>query len=266
MECVRRMDPLAAGLGVAGLATLVVTAVLAAQPAMSEPWSAPAPTPAAFAAGDRLASVTQGPVSSVADVETPVPVAGSDPQPSAGWIDETAAATKIPTSAVRAYGAAALRLDEEDPACRLGWTTIAAIGVVESGHGTHGGATLGDDGHPSVPILGPALDGNGVAAIPATAESTAMHGDARWDHALGPMQFLPASWARWGADGDGDGVLDPHDLDDAALAAGRYLCAGARDLGTAEGWSAAVRSYNHSDAYVQDVLGWAQTYATVTRS
>ena len=46
------------------------------------------------------------------------------------------------------------------------------------------------------------------------------------DRAVGPMQFLPASWARYGADGNGDGVRDPHQLDDAALAAAAYLCAG----------------------------------------
>lgn len=266
MERVRRVDPLAAGFGVVGLAALIGTAVLVAQPAAPQTWTAPAPPAVAVQVESDPGSIDAGPVAPVADVAATVtPVADPGPQPSDQWVEETAASTQIPPPAVRAYGAAALRLDGEDPACRLGWTTIAAIGAVESGHGTHGGAVLGDDGHPSIPIIGPALDGNGVAAIPATAGSTVMHGDTRWDHAVGPMQFLPSSWARWGADGDGDGADDPHDLDDAALAAARYLCAGDRDLSAAEGWGAAVRSYNHSDAYVEDVLRWAQTYATVTR-
>ena len=91
-----------------------------------------------------------------------------------------------------------------------------------------------------------------------------MHGDPRWDHAVGPMQFLPSSWLRWGADGDGDGLVDPHDLDDAALAAGRYLCVGERDLGLGEDWHAAVHSYNHSDEYVADVLARADRYAELS--
>lgn len=264
MERTPRNDILAAALGVAGLTALTVTAVLAAQPAASAPWSLPPPSVAAAAVLD-LPSVDAASVVLTAD-----PAVGPDevapaPRPSAQWIEDTAAATRIPPAAVRAYGTAALRVADEDPACQLGWTTIAAIGAVESGHGTHDGATLDDDGRPSEPILGPALDGNGVAAIAATPESTAMHGDPRWDHAVGPMQFLPSSWARWGTDGDGDGTVDPHDLDDAALAAARYLCVGERDLGSGDGWRAAVRSYNHSDAYVRDVLGWAETYAAVTR-
>ncbi len=40
------------------------------------------------------------------------------------------------------------------------------------------------------------------------------------------MQFIPTTWAYAGRDGDGDGEQNPHDLDDAALAAGDYLCAG----------------------------------------
>ena len=76
------------------------------------------------------------------------------------------------------------------------------------------------------------------------------------------MQFLSSTWARWGADGDGDGTSDPGDLDDAALAAGRYLCADGHDLATDAGWSAAVLSYNHDQAYLARVADAATTYAT----
>ncbi|HEY8373786.1 MAG TPA: lytic murein transglycosylase, partial [Pseudonocardiaceae bacterium] len=75
------------------------------------------------------------------------------------------------------------------------------------------------------------------------------------------MQFIPSTWAQWAADGDGDGKADPQDLDDAALAAARYLCAGNRDLGTGKGWWAAVMSYNNSVEYAQKVFGLADTYA-----
>ncbi|MCW2794830.1 lytic murein transglycosylase [Nocardioides sp.] len=179
------------------------------------------------------------------------------------WIARVAHATGIPPAAVRAYGAATLRLADEQRQCRIGWTTLAGIGRIESGHGTIGGRTLLDDGRSSTPILGPALDGAGdFAAIPASAAATALHGDPRWDHAVGPLQFLPSTWARWGADGDGDGLADPHDLDDAAYAAGRYLCASGADLTTPSGWHAAVFSYNHAESYVELVYATASDYAT----
>jgi membrane-bound lytic murein transglycosylase B len=184
------------------------------------------------------------------------------PRTLAQWVASVSSATGIPARAVQAYGDATLELATEDPSCHLGWPTLAGIGWIESGHGTHGHATLGPDGVPSIPIVGPALDGtNGTAAIHATAQSTQWHGDPMWDHAVGPMQFIPSTWARWGADGDGDGVANPQDIDDAALAAGRYLCAGNRDLSTWDGWDAAVLSYNRSEAYAQKVFARAQAYA-----
>lgn len=37
--------------------------------------------------------------------------------------------------------------------------------------------------------------------------------------ALGPMQFLPGTWSRYAADGDGDGKADVQNVFDASLAA-----------------------------------------------
>ena len=65
-------------------------------------------------------------------------------------------------------------------------------------------------------------------------------------------------------DGDGDGVENPQDVDDAAMAAARYLCASGDDLATATGWSAAVFSYNHSNDYVTAVYDAAKAYADRT--
>lgn len=200
----------------------------------------------------------------VAEVAAPASAGAPRTSPGAldvdpAWIRRTAAATGIPEPAVRAYGRAALTAPAQ---CRLGWTTLAGIGWIESHHGTLGGSELGSDAVPVPPIVGPALDGSpGVRAIPATAEGTALHGDTRWERAVGPLQFLPSTWAQWSRDGDGDGRADPRDLDDAAAAAAAYLCEGARDLSTGAGWSAAVWSYNASAAYVRDVHGSASTYA-----
>ncbi|HEX5333408.1 MAG TPA: murein transglycosylase [Cellulomonas sp.] len=190
------------------------------------------------------------------------PAATIVPRASAGWIATVAHATGIPSVALRAYAEASLTVGVEQPGCRLGWSTLAAIGGIESGHGTHGGSALREDGTTNVPILGPALDGRpGFAAIRATPESTTWHGDPTWDHAVGPLQMLPSTWLRWRSDGDGDGSDDPNDIDDAALGAARYLCASGADVTGATAWHDAVFSYNHSEQYVADVLGAANRYA-----
>lgn len=187
---------------------------------------------------------------------------GVDP----AWAAGTAAAAGIPEPALLAYAGADLRLRREDPDCGLGWTTLAGIGHIESQHGTIGGRSLSSGGVPDRPVLGPALDGRGdVAAIPSDGDSVRWHGDPSWDHAVGPMQFIPSTWERWASDGDGDGIADPHDLDDAAYAAGRYLCADGHDLTTAQGWSDAVFAYNHAQVYVEAVHAAAIAYATRSR-
>ncbi|WP_426594245.1 lytic transglycosylase domain-containing protein [Cellulomonas sp. McL0617] len=232
--------------------------------AAARPAAAPAGPPLQAAAAPSVPAAS-GTVAPVAQA-TVVPRTASRPQTVDDWVASAAAATGIPARAVRAYANATLEIAVEDQACHLGWTTIAAIGWIESGHGTHGGATLDDDGRPSVAIVGPVLDGGpGTAAIPATPRSQAWHGDPSWDHAVGPMQFIGSTWARWGSDGDGDGTADPQDVDDAALTTARYLCAGARDLSTWDGWHAAVFSYNHSESYVASVFARATAYSTQAR-
>lgn len=259
---------LAACLACAG--ALLATALAVASPAPQRPWTVSGTDIAAqvVPAGAAPTTAADAGQTASADVGQPAPPAPravtavtADP----AWVAGVATATGISAVAVAAYGRADLMLGAEQPGCHVGWTTLAAIGDIESGHGTHGGAVLGVDGRPSIPVVGPALDGVGVAAIRATPESTAWHGDPTWDHAIGPMQFLPGTWERWAADGDGDGVADPHDIDDATVAAARYLCAGGGDLATAEGWHRAVLSYNHSEEYVAAVLARADAYAAAAR-
>ncbi|HEY4281164.1 MAG TPA: peptidoglycan DD-metalloendopeptidase family protein [Conexibacter sp.] len=74
--------------------------------------------------------------------------------------------------------------------------------------------------------------------------------------AVGWMQFMPATWASYGVDGDGDGTRNPNDADDAIPAAARYLRAG----GAPADWYGAVFAYNHADWYVRDVLALADRY------
>ena len=74
--------------------------------------------------------------------------------------------------------------------------------------------------------------------------------------AVGWMQFMPATWATYGVDGDHDGRRDPNDPADAIPAAAGYLKAG----GAPGDWYAAVFAYNHADWYVREVLDLADRY------
>ena len=103
----------------------------------------------------------------------------------------------------------------------LSWTVLAAIGQVESGHGKN---------------LGPSSAG-----------------------ALGPMQFLPSTWAAYGVDGDGDGQADIMSPYDAVPSAAAYLCRFGANRGP-DGLYDAIFAYNRADWYVQKVLGLAAQY------
>ncbi|WP_229786991.1 MULTISPECIES: lytic transglycosylase domain-containing protein [Actinokineospora] len=200
-------------------------------------------------------------------VGAPAPQAGAaGADPLKAWADDVATRTDVPARALMAYGNAELVVRSTDPDCGLSWATLAGIGRVESDHGRYQGRTLGADGRPSTPIIGVPLDGSpGVKAI-ADTDGGALDGDRTVDRAVGPMQFIPSTWARWSSDADIDGVGDPQQIDDAALAAGRYLCAGGRDLRTPEGWWAGVLSYNNSVEYGQKVFGLAERYARESRT
>jgi membrane-bound lytic murein transglycosylase B len=238
---------------------VMVAAGMAAASAFSTGQGAPDASGVPAAPPSTTPDVPLQPVVPDADASPPQ-IAGSRVAPQ--WVQKVSARTGIGEVALSAYASAALRLADEQPGCRLGWTTLAGIGGVESIHGTDGGAYLLADGRTSQPIIGPALDGTqGTAAIRASAETSLWHGDSTWDHAVGPMQFIPSTWERWQSDGNHDGVSDPSNIADAAYAAGRYLCAAGSDLTTARGWTQAVFSYNQSDTYVRTVLAYANAYA-----
>jgi len=75
--------------------------------------------------------------------------------------------------------------------------------------------------------------------------------------AIGWMQFMPSTWARWGIDANGDGIADPDNPTDAIFSAARYLaaCGGQMDI------AGAVYCYNHASWYVNDVLGFAAQFS-----
>ncbi|MET7688361.1 lytic murein transglycosylase [Streptomyces sp. NPDC005483] len=167
------------------------------------------------------------------------------------------AGATLPASVFAAYRRAEAELARTAPGCRLRWQLLAAIGQVESGQARGGRVTA--DGTTVAPILGPRLDGGAFAVVPDT-DGGAYDGDPAYDRAVGPMQFIPSTWARWGTDGNGDGRADPGNVFDAALAAGRYLCAGGRDLSDPAALDRAVLGYNHSEAYLRTVRAWYAYY------
>lgn len=229
------------------LGVVLLTACGSGAPAVPEP-TVDAPPPA-------------GAALPVVDVTGP----GAGQPALTAWARARSAELRVPVPAMLAYGYAAASVAVTEPGCGLGWTTLAGIGSVETAHGSFGGSELNEAGRAQPPIRGAALDGSaGVAEIRDT-DSGALDGDTTFDRAVGPMQFIPGTWAGWGTDADGDGVADPDDLDDAALSAARYLCASGGDLTTAGGWTRAVLTYNRSGTYVREVLDRAAAYAAGRR-
>ncbi|HEY2505495.1 MAG TPA: lytic transglycosylase domain-containing protein [Streptosporangiaceae bacterium] len=105
----------------------------------------------------------------------------------------------------------------------LSWTVLAAIAQIESGDGAN---------------VGPSTAG-----------------------ALGPMQFLPSTWAVWGIDAFGQtgqpNIMNPYD---AVPSAARLLCADGAATG-GKSLAQAIFDYNHAHWYVTDVLALAAKYA-----
>ena len=111
----------------------------------------------------------------------------------------------------------------------LPWIVLAGIGKVES-----------DDGQSTAP---------GVRSGPNDAG------------AEGPMQFEPATFAQYAVDADPGSTLSPYDPADAIYTAAAMLCANGAASGTAAGIQQAIFAYNHSHAYVSQVLAWAARYS-----
>ena len=125
---------------------------------------------------------------------------------------------------------------------RVPWVVLAGIAKVES-----------DDGMTTLP---------------------GVHSNANAFGAAGPMQIGigGAAGNQWGGapvhpasdhvsgvatDENGDGVASVYDPADAIAGAARYLV----QHGVLDNVASAIFAYNHLESYVQDVLGWASTYA-----
>ncbi|GAA3448518.1 lytic murein transglycosylase [Dactylosporangium matsuzakiense] len=176
------------------------------------------------------------------------------------WAAARSVRLDIPVVALQAYGYAEAVTARTTPKCHLTWTTLAGIGKVESDHGRTGGSVLQDDGRSTPKIIGPPLDGQNNRQAVADTDQGVLDGDRTWDRAVGPMQFLPATWKQYGQDADANGVPDIDDIDDAALTAATFLCEGGRDLSTVEGWNSAIHAYNLPEEYRAAVFNATNDY------
>ena len=78
--------------------------------------------------------------------------------------------------------------------------------------------------------------------------------------AIGPMQFMPATWVGYGVDGNHDGFADPFDPADAIPSAAKLLCVDG--AGNPKTLMDAVELYNPGDpTYAVAVLEVAKGYA-----
>jgi membrane-bound lytic murein transglycosylase B len=240
--------------------TAVAAAAIAALSASGGPGTIPPP-----AGGDQAADATAQPkddtaVSGDSSYHTDLPPLNAPDKPgtSIGLPANSPAEAGIPATVLDAYKRAEQTLAGTKPGCNLPWQLLAAIGKVESGQAR--GGDVKADGTTITPILGPVLNGVGFANISDTDDGK-YDSDPVHDRAVGPMQFIPSTWATWGQDGNGDHQKDPNNIYDAALASGMYLCSGDRDLSVTDGLHQAILGYNHSQDYLDKVLSWMEYYS-----
>jgi membrane-bound lytic murein transglycosylase B len=146
------------------------------------------------------------------------------------------------------------------PRCHLGWPALAAVGRAVSGHAR--GGQVDDRGRTVARLLGPKLSGSvGRRQLP-DSDRGRWDGDADRDRAVGPMQIVPSVWRRYSATEN----ADPDSVGDAAVTAGRYLCAGDVDLSRPTALRAAIARYSASESFVSSVLAAERDYRIATGS
>ncbi|HET6939086.1 MAG TPA: hypothetical protein VFI19_10795, partial [Nocardioides sp.] len=166
----------------------------------------------------------------------------------------------IPTRALVAYQRAASAIDLADDECHLDWQLLAALGKVLTDHGRTHGSVLGDQGVPRPWLVGPRLTGRHGTHRVSDTDGGTLDRDRHVDRAVGPMLLLPSVWSLVSVDGDADGRRNPQDIDDAALGAAVFLCAGPGDLSHAAQRREEIRRFHSGSDYTRSVLAVRAAY------
>ena len=180
------------GLGVVALAAGVLAAATAAdtpaRPAGAQPGSTSPVT------GAQRLSVGAPPG---AQLLPAMPVHVSHPAPATPGVVSALAANGIPAVALNAYRLAAARLASAQPGCGV---ALVAAGRRSAGsrsnHGRYGGATLTAAAESRPPIIGPGAGRHQLSPTSPTPTAAGWTATPGYDHAVGPMQFIPSTWAQ----------------------------------------------------------------------
>ena len=165
---------------------------------------------------------------------------------------ELAALTERASTLDAAEAAAVRAAEQAAEAARASFATAAAGGTARARSAPSVYRVLYLRAAQTCPGMSPALlsavgqveSGHGINVGPSSAG------------ALGPMQFLPGTFAQYGVDGDRDGDKDVFDPADAVFSAANYLChnGGGGDRAAV---NRALFRYNNAQWYVTLVLGIA---------
>lgn len=169
---------------------------------------------------------------------------------------------RVPIVAYEAYRSASSAAAGVTESCEVDWSILAGIAQVESRHGRiDDDHVLAADGDVEPPIRGRPLDGTRGTQTIVDTDDGELDGDATWDRAMGPLQFIPTTWRELGRDGNDDGAADPDNLYDASLTAVAHLCLREPgDYGDRGELRRALIAYNASGRYADDVLRWIDRY------
>lgn len=159
-----------------------------------------------------------------------------------------------------ALEAALARVEEVVPGCSVRLALVAAVVEAEASGGR--GRFISPAGDVAPRIVGEALDGGADGArrgkaLVRDSDGGRWDGDVAYDRAVGLAQFLPATWAAQGLDGNGDGVADPHNVYDAVLTQVAKLCRDGYPLAGPADERRALYAYNPAGWYVERVMGLA---------
>lgn len=113
----------------------------------------------------------------------------------------------------------------EGSRCAISPDLLHAVGAAASSNGLGTGSGYDRSATSQPPIFGATGNGEvaGLALLVDTDDGV-IDSDADFDRPVGPFQFLPSSWERYGYDANQDGIADPQNLWDASASAANFLC------------------------------------------